>query len=466
MSSDVKNSTLMSRPTGLIIGVVVIFLLLGAGVWWLLRTDYEPLMSESNIDSRQEILSMLMEWKVPYKVEDGTGIISIPSDQISEIRSRLSGMGLPATQIPGLEVFQQSDYGMSEFAQKINYQRGLEGELARTIRTFEEVKSARVHLSLAKNSLFENRKEPAKASVVLQLKPNRNLTKQQVSGIQQLISSAIIGLNPEEVVVLDEFGKTLTTEDASDADRWSTIREMEREYEERGRKLIVGILPGSQVNISVKLQANFDRVKSIKETLIPVSADKGFLVKKREQIISGKSPTNDSNISTQNNNTIETEYIYGKEHSEIEYASGVITNISIGVVVANETVSQDLIDKVRIVLLSGLGLSEARGDTISIVGSKLEVKNDSEEINKYEPVSDYRIHEGMKEEPKLSENNFDNLWILGVVAFIVVCLMVIFSFRLRKNNSKSEKLPLTAREREELLMELRTWLAQDKNGTN
>lgn len=463
MSSDVKNSSLMSRPMGLIIGSAAILLMLVVGVWWLLRTDYEPLLSESNPESRAETLSVLMQWQIPYKIDEATGAISIPSDQIAEIRSRLSGMGLPATQIPGLEIFQQSDYGMSEFAQKINYQRGLEGELARTIRTFEEVKSARVHLTLAKTSLFENRKESAKASVVVQLKPNRNLTQQQVAGIQQLVSSAIIGLNPEQVVVLDELGKSLMSGETSEVDRWSTMRDMERDYEERGRHLIAGIVPDADISISVKLQANFDRVKSVKETFISNPSGDGYLVKKREQVISGKTPASDSSISTQNNNTTEVEYTYGKEHAEIEYASGVITKVSIGVVIIKESVTQEIIDKVNTVLHSGLGLSENRGDSISIVSSATNdtLKIDNEET--FYSEKNIQANKADTKETKYLINTLSNVW-TWVIAISIILLLAITFFMAFSRRAQANKPSLTERERQALLMELRTWLAQDQNG--
>jgi flagellar M-ring protein FliF len=430
VNTDVKSSSLISRQTGFIAGVALILIILIAGAWWLLRTTYEPLLSETNADSRAEMLAMLMQWQIPYKVDEATGLIAIPSDQVAQTRARLSGLGLPAAQTPGLEVFGQGDYGMSEFAQRINYQRGLEGELARTIRTFEEIKSARVHLTLAKSSLFENRKESAKASVAIQLKPNRSLSQQQISGIQQLVAGAITGLNPEQVIVLDELGKPLVTGESSEADRWSNVRQAERDYEERARHLIASMVPDSDINISVKLQFNFDRIKSVKETIIPAQSGNGYLVKKRDQVVSGQSPNSDNSTSTQNNNTTEVEYAYGKEHSEIEHASGVITRINIGVVI-NKPLSTDAVDTITAILRSGLGLSQDRGDSIAIVCAQRKASESASEkslVNET-TIADKNVEEKLPADstPILSTASNHRI-LIGVLIgffFLIVALLIL-----------------------------------------
>lgn len=465
MNTEVKSS-LVSRTTGLIGGVVIILAITIAGAWWLLKTNYETLLSETNPESRAEMLAMLMQWQIPYKVDEATGSVLIPSEQVSQTRARLSGLGLPATQTAGLEVFGQGDYGMSEFAQRINYQRGLEGELAKTIRTFEEIKSARVHLTLAKNSLFENRKEAAKASVAVQLKPDHTLTQQQILGIQQLIAGAITGLNPEQVVVLDEQGKSLVSGDASESDRWSGMRVVEREYEERARQLIASIVSDTTINISVKLQFNFDRVKSIRETLIPLQNGNGFLVKKREQTATGESPNADSSTNVQNNTSTETEYAYGKERAEIEHPSGVITRINIGVVVGKQLASETIssIDKI---LRSGLGLSAERGDSIAIIGSQLKTTDgpfieESLDVNRETTASTSPLAVAEIKAPANPLLEYAYRYWIAIVGFLVFVLVLLVVLLLRRPSVVPPQ-KLTEREREQLLIELRSWLAQEQN---
>ncbi len=464
MNTEVKPP-LVSHTTGLIVGVIIILALTGAGAWWLLKTNYETLFSESNPESRAEMLAMLMQWQIPYKVDEATGAVSVPSDHLAQTRARLSGLGLPATQTTGLEVFGQGDYGMSEFAQRINYQRGLEGELAKTIRTFEEIKSARVHLTLAKNSLFENRKESAKASVAVQLKPERTLTQQQILGIQQLVAGAITGLNPEQVVVLDEQGKPLVSGDSSESDRWSNMRVVEREYEERARQLIASIVSEASINISVKLQFNFDRVKSIRETLIPLQNGSGFLVKKREQTATGESPNADSTTNVQNNTSAETEYAFGKERAEIEHPTGVITRINIGVVVGKQ-LAPEVINSIDKILRSGLGLSVERGDSIAIIGSLQKAvaapaveENLTINHEVVAPVTPATIEEKVSASPLREYISHYWIAIVGVFTFFLVLLVLLL---LRRPKAVAPQ-QLTEREREQLLIELRSWLAQEQN---
>ncbi len=465
MNTEVK-SPLVSRTTGLIGGIVVIVAITIAGAWWLLKTDYETLLSDTNPESRAEMLAMLMQWQIPYKLDEATGAVLIPAEQVSQTRARLSGLGLPATQTAGLEVFGQGDYGMSEFAQRINYQRGLEGELAKTIRTFEEIKSARVHLTLAKNSLFENRKEAAKASVAVQLKPERTLTQQQILGIQQLVAGAITGLDPEQVVVLDEQGKPLVSGDSSESDRWSNMRVVEREYEERARQLIASIVPEATINISVKLQFNFDRVKSIRETLIPLEDGTGFLVKKREQTATGESPNADSSTNVQNNTSAETEYAYGKERAEIEHPSGVVTRINIGVVIGKQ-LQQEAVNAIDKILRSGLGLSSERGDSIAIVSAQQKttlvpgvaesVVTASEATVATTPLTSEAT--GVKVSPLLQF--IEDYWRVLVGGMFFILTLIVLLLLLRPAEVSPPKL--TEREREQLLIELRSWLAQEQN---
>jgi flagellar M-ring protein FliF len=465
VNTEVKPS-LVSRTTGLVGGIIVIVAITIAGAWWLLKTDYETLLSETNPESRAEMLAMLMQWQIPYKLDEATGAVLVPAEQVSQTRARLGGLGLPATQTVGLEVFGQGDYGMSEFAQRINYQRGLEGELAKTIRTFEEIKSARVHLTLAKNSLFENRKEAAKASVAVQLKPERALTQQQISGIQQLVAGAITGLDPEQVVVLNEQGKPLVSGDASESDRWSNMRVAEREYEERARQLIASIVPEATINISVKLQFNFDRVKSIRETLIPLDDGTGFLVKKREQTAIGESPNADSSTNVQNNTSAETEYVYGKERAEIEHPSGVITRINIGVVIG-KPLPQDTVNAIDKIIRSGLGLSAERGDSIAIVSAqqKSVLVPDVVEgitLGNEATVATPKI---VSEETSVPVNpllQFIGVYWLAIIGCIVFILALIALHLLRRPAVVAPQ-KLTEREREQLLIELRSWLAQEQN---
>jgi len=187
-------------------GLAMIGVLLVLAVWWVLRPSYVPLYKEATEASQADILATLSQWQVPYRINAKEGVIEVPEEKIGAARIHLAEAGIPTRAGVGFELFDKADYGMSEFSQKINYQRALEGELARSVMSINEVKFARVHLTLKKSGLYQSAEEQAKASVIVRLKPNAALNSKQVQGIQQLVASAVEGMTLEHVVVLDEEG--------------------------------------------------------------------------------------------------------------------------------------------------------------------------------------------------------------------------------------------------------------------
>src|SRR5262249_20070074 len=136
--------------------------------------------------------------------------LKIPADKISEMRLKLASDGLPSSGRIGFEIFDQTAFGLTNFQEQVNYQRALEGELARSIMTLSEVAAARVHLVLPKDSLFQSPDDQAKASVILKLKNGRNLSENAVQGIVNVVASSVKGLSPERVTVIDFRGKVLS----------------------------------------------------------------------------------------------------------------------------------------------------------------------------------------------------------------------------------------------------------------
>src|SRR5262249_7542915 len=146
--------------------------------------------------------------------------IRVPEDKVDELRLSLTAQGLPSSGRVGFEIFDRTAFGATEFLEHVNYGRALEGELARTIATIGEVASARVHIAMAKESLFESRAQPAKASVIIKLKGRQPLSGSTISGIASMVSASVEGLRTENVVILDNFGRPLTR--AADGDESST----------------------------------------------------------------------------------------------------------------------------------------------------------------------------------------------------------------------------------------------------
>jgi len=192
-----------------LIGLVVIAVLVLA--WWVfIRTTWQPILTNIDPGDAADAVKVLEAKKIAYRLEDEGRTVLVASDNADKARVELVGSELPMRGQVGFELFNQSDMGLTEFAQKINYQRALQGELARTILTLDGIASVRVHLGLPDRSVFRDERSSPRASVTLLLKPGHALTVATVRGVQQLVSGAIPDMTPEAVAVLDGEGRVVS----------------------------------------------------------------------------------------------------------------------------------------------------------------------------------------------------------------------------------------------------------------
>ena len=156
-------------------GLFLILCLVGGATWWIMHPPYGLLFGELRESDAAEITTALSQMQVPWRLADEGRTILVPAEQVYETRMKLVSQGVPKGGSVGFELFKDSDYGVTEFAQKVNFQRALQGELERTITSLSEVASARVHLTIHHASLFEQDQEASKASVTLNLQPQKHL---------------------------------------------------------------------------------------------------------------------------------------------------------------------------------------------------------------------------------------------------------------------------------------------------
>src|SRR5919199_2128912 len=190
-----------------VVGVVIVVLGLFAN---MARTpEYAVAFSGLRDEDAAAIVAKLKDSKTPYQLGD-QGTIKVPPSQVQEVRLQMAAQGLPQKgSNVGMELFNQPHLGVTEFAEKVNYQRALEGELSRTIGRLDAVESARVHLVVPQPALFASQQRDAPASVGLQVKPGRRLDPGQIQGITQLVAGSVEGLKPANVAVMDSAGATL-----------------------------------------------------------------------------------------------------------------------------------------------------------------------------------------------------------------------------------------------------------------
>ncbi|WP_456433507.1 flagellar basal-body MS-ring/collar protein FliF [Thermosulfuriphilus sp.] len=240
------------------------------------QPEYRVLYKGLTQEDAAEIVSWLQKEKVPYRLVDGGATIKVPADRVYEVRLALARSGLPRGGGPGFELFDRTSLGTTEFVQHLNYQRALQGELARTISELEAVEEARVHLATPKESLFiEEQKEPT-AAVVLKLKRGASLSRQEVKGIVHLVSHAVPGLKPENITVVDSSGKVLYQ--AEDPQEQLTQKQvayqktLENYYRQKIETMLAEVLGPGRAIARVAVDLDFDKEVFSEEAFDPDAA--------------------------------------------------------------------------------------------------------------------------------------------------------------------------------------------------
>jgi len=208
MKKLLANLSMRQRIT-----IALVLLAAGGGVYALVQhqreADFRPLFTGVAPEDAAAIVQRLKEAGVDYRLPEGGGTVMVPSARLAELRINLAAAGLPKTGRIGFELFDKTNLGATEFTEHINYRRALEGELERSVMSLAEVEQARVHLTFAKDSVFLDSQEPAKASVLVKIRPGNRLAPQNVQAINHLVAAAVEGLSPDQVSVLDMNGNLL-----------------------------------------------------------------------------------------------------------------------------------------------------------------------------------------------------------------------------------------------------------------
>ena len=179
------------------------------GLSFIQKENYNTLFAGLSTEDASMIVAKLKEQKVPYKLGLGGTAIYVPKEKVYDVRLMLASQNaLPGGGGVGFELFDKTNYGMTEFMQSVNYKRAIQGELSRTINQMPEIKASRVHIAIPEKTLFSDREKEVTASVFLKLKPGKTLSKDQVQGIVQLVAGSVEGLKPDNVAVVDSSGRS------------------------------------------------------------------------------------------------------------------------------------------------------------------------------------------------------------------------------------------------------------------
>ena len=259
----------------LMIAVAAIVALLVASNTWLKQADYRILFSNISERDGGAIIAALDQMNVPYQFNESGGAILIPGSKVHEVRLRLATQGLPKGGGVGFELMENQKFGISQFAEQVNYQRGLEGELSRTIQSIAAVQTARVHLAIPKPTVFVREELKPSASVLLNLYPGRTLDPSQIAGIQNLVAASVPNLSLSGVTLIDQTGAMLSQlksplmDAGLDPTQIKYVREIEASAIKRVDDILAPIVGQGNARVQVAADIDFSQSEQTAETHRP-----------------------------------------------------------------------------------------------------------------------------------------------------------------------------------------------------
>ncbi|MDO8373508.1 MAG: flagellar basal-body MS-ring/collar protein FliF [Polaromonas sp.] len=264
-----------------------------AALWlWSRAPDYGVLYSNLSDRDGGAIIASLQQMNIPYKFAEGGGALLVAANKVPEARLRLASQGLPKGGTVGFELMDSQKFGTSQFAEQVNYQRALEGELARSINSISAVESARVHLALPKPSLFVRDQKKPSASVVLTLHRGRTIDEGQISAIVHLISSSVPELSAKSITVVDQAGNLLSAANAGtrglDVSQLKYAQEIEQGYIRRIEAILQPIVGSGNVHAQVAADIDFSIVENTDEKYRPNQEPGSAAVRSQQSSESGQ----------------------------------------------------------------------------------------------------------------------------------------------------------------------------------
>ncbi|MFL4555326.1 flagellar basal-body MS-ring/collar protein FliF [Yersinia kristensenii] len=260
----------------LLIAAAAAIAIIVALMLWAKSPDYRVLYSNLSDRDGGDIVTQLTQLNIPYRFADNGGALLIPADKVHETRLRLAQQGLPKGGAVGFELLDQEKFGISQFSEQVNYQRALEGELARTISTLGPVLNVRVHLAMPKPSLFVREQKSPTASVTLALQPGRALDDGQINAIVYMVSSSVAGLPPASVTVVDQTGRLLTQSDSAGRDlnaaQLKFTNEVENRFQRRIETILAPMVGSGNIHAQVTAQVDFSSREQTDEEYKPNQA--------------------------------------------------------------------------------------------------------------------------------------------------------------------------------------------------
>jgi flagellar M-ring protein FliF len=451
-------------------------------VIWATRSDEQVLFSDLDARDAAAIVTELKRMKVPFRiVDDGTKIL-VAGKTVHEVRLSLMGRGVPISGGVGFEIFDNKDVGMTESMQRINYQRALQGELARTIMANEQLKSARVHLVVEEGGLFNRDKPHPKAAVSVVLKAGAHLGNEQILGIQRLVAAAVPGLDPSQVTITDQRGIALSTEadtETAGAPATGKLR-LKKQADEYLTRKVSEVLdrafgPGQAI-VSVDATLNFDEIHRTEQNIVPLHGrgdEVGAVVRRRESIYrqpstgaaavkavdsTAEHPPEGTGALTSSN---EIEYEFSKSADQVLSTPGGIRRISVGVIVP-QSVTDDQLSRIRDIVGAAVGFNSERGDAITVQPLSRIMTPKAPVVSSATADTEAPVSTAAKARSDTLAWNPTGLATYAGPGLLAILLVGFWLLRGRRRERSALERRLSVRERQELLAELKAWIDAEK----
>lgn len=373
--------------------------------------DYQLLYADLSQKEASSVVNWLQDNNIAYELRDQGQAVYVPADMVYKLRLDLAGAGLPQGQGIGFEVFDKQRFGVTKFTQQVNYQRALQGELARSVASLDAVKIARVHLVLPEKRILQELQEEPKASVMVNLDGAMQLSQKQVSGIVHLVSASVEGLLPSQVTLVTADGHVLHGDQNNDSN--SPLSPLKLDYkgqveatlEKRASDLLDKVLGAGKAMVRVTADIDFvekDTTQEIYDADSLVPRSEKITSKTRGQQVAGGIPGAESNLDMDEGNSSFSmpsqesseviNYEINRTVNRITKGMGDMKSLSVAVLLpeqflaaeANQSNPQELTESVQRLVSGALGLKEERGDRIEVVSMPMSAADMQEGVSSAE----------------------------------------------------------------------------------
>ena len=435
----------------IIVGVLVTALVFGVSRW-ATQPDMVPLFSNVPMENVSKMTDKLTELAIVYELRGNGSSIFVSSTDAPKARVALASDGMPDSGRPGLELFDKPAWGMTDYTQRVNFSRALEGELERTIGKMRDVKAVQVHLALESDQLFTKNERASKASVTLTMSNGEAPHAETVRGIASLVSGSVGGLDAQHVTVVDERGQALTTDDDGSmtglSSRQLTVqREVETYYQQKADKLLMSLVGIGNARVQVSASINFNKVE---RTVQGIDPDKQALATEQKSEVAPSSPQQGAGFTQS-----ATSYENSKSVESFSGAIGNVTRLTVAVLVADKVTlppldttkktapvptvtarSAEEIARIETLMRSALGVDSTRGDVLSVVSAPFDMPAPLPKADTL-PTPDMLA--------KLQRNPKPIVAIAALVVLLIVAVVLVMALKPKKpSKAEQEQLALAA----------------------